>query len=98
MVIDDLGEGLDYERSTKITKLLFEKIKEARLQLIVTSNDRFLINAVDIKYLNLLERSAHVVTSYNYNNSKEKFEEFEFAGLNNFDFFAGKMYREWGND
>lgn len=96
VVIDDLGEGLDFERSSKITGLLFEKIKDSNIQLIITSNDRFLINTVDIQYLNLLERNGHVVESYNYANSKEKFDEFRFTGLNTFDFFSGKMYQEGG--
>lgn len=94
VVIDDLGEGLDFERASKITSLLFDKIQESDIQLIVTSNDRFLINTVDMQYLNLLERNGHMVESYNYMNSKEKFDAFRFTGLNAFDFFSGKMYKE----
>jgi hypothetical protein len=94
VIIDDLGEGLDFERASKITSLLFDKIQESDIQLLVTSNDRFLINSVDMQYLNLLERNGHVVEAYNYANSKEKFDKFRFTGLNTFDFFSGKMYRE----
>jgi len=89
VVIDDLGEGLDYDRSAKLTHLLFDKIKGSNIQLIVTSNNRFLINSIDIKYINFLERKRHVVRALNYYNSKEKFEEFIITGLNNFDFFRG---------
>lgn len=92
IAIDDLGEGLDFERSSKIMNLLFDKIRNTNIQLIVTSNDRFLINAADIKYLNLLERKGHIVTSFNYINNKDKFDEFELTGLSNFDFFSRKMY------
>jgi len=95
VVIDDLGEGLDYQRSSKIIDLLIEKLDKSQIQLITTSNDRFLINAVDLKNLNLLERKGHFVFSYNYKNSKEKFDEFVYTGLSNFDFFSGKMYKEW---
>lgn len=98
VVIDDLGEGLDFERSSKITMLLFEKIKNSDIQLIITSNDRFLMNAIDMKYLNLLERNGHVVEAHNYANSKGKFDEFRLSGLNTFDFFRGKMYKEWGEN
>ena len=98
VVIDDLGEGLDFERSSKITKLLFDKIHNSNIQLIVTSNDRFLINTVDMQYINLLERNGHVVNAYNYVNSKEKFDEFRLTGLNTFDFFRGKMYQEWSEN
>jgi len=98
VAIDDLGEGLDYERATKITNLLFKKITGSKIQLIVTSNDRFLINAANVRYLNILERQGHIVDSFNYLNSKEKFEEFETMGLNVFDFFSGKMYKENKNE
>lgn len=94
VAIDDIGEGLDFDRSSKITKLIFDKIKDTNIQLIATSNDRFLINSIDINYLNLLERSGHVVYAYNCENSKEKFEDFKITGLNNFDFFSGRMYKD----
>ncbi len=88
VAIDDLGEGLDFERSSKITNLLFEKIKASNIQLIVTSNDRFLINSVEVHSINLLERHGSVIESYNYENSKEQFDAFRFTGLNTFDFFS----------
>lgn len=98
IVIDDLGEGLDFERSSKTTNLLFKKLQGSPIQLIATSNDRFLINNFNMKSLNLLERTGHVVTSYNYQNNKEKFDEFSYTGLSNFDFFSGKMYKEWSQN
>ena len=90
IAIDDLGEGLDYDRSRKLKELLFKKIEKSDIQLIITSNDRFLINATDLKYVNILERKGHVVTAYNYENSKERFDKYEFTGMNTFDFFARK--------
>ncbi|MCP5046331.1 MAG: hypothetical protein GY940_04110 [bacterium] len=89
-----MGEGLDYERSNAVTGLLLKKLGNSKIQFIATSNDRFMINAMDIENLNLLERNGHVVESYNYLNSKEMFEEFKITGLNNFDFFMGKMYKD----
>jgi len=86
IIIDDLGEGLDFDRSTKLTQLLFEKTKESDLQIIITSNDRFLINGVDMQYINYLEREGHIVQSFNYYNSKDTFDKFLLSGLNNFDF------------
>lgn len=86
IIIDDLGEGLDFDRSTRLTKLLFEKTKNADFQLIITSNDRFLINNVDIKNINFLERDGHVVIASNYENNKETFDKFILSGLNNFDY------------
>jgi energy-coupling factor transporter ATP-binding protein EcfA2 len=94
VVIDDLGEGLDYERSNAVTGLLLKKLENSKIQFIATTNDRFMINAFDIENLNVLERNGHVVESYNYLNNRETFEEFKITGLNNFDFFMGKMYKD----
>jgi hypothetical protein len=98
LIVDDLGEGLDFDRVSKLIGLLFDKIEDSHIQLIVTSNDRFLMNAVDLKYWNILDRKGHIVTSYNYENSKDTFEGFSFTGLNNFDFFALEFYKGDNND
>ncbi|MEO5357617.1 MAG: ATP-binding protein [Nitrospirae bacterium YQR-1] len=94
LVIDDIGEGLDFERSSNLTKLVMEKIKNTRIQLIAASNDRFLINAVELGSLNVLERTGHTVVSFSRHNSSEAFDEFTYTGLNNFDLLTGKMYKE----
>lgn len=86
IIIDDLGEGLDFDRSAKLIKLLMQKTKKSNLQIIITSNNRFLINNVDMRYINYLERKAHIVYAYNYQNNKEEFDKFLLAGLNNFDY------------
>ncbi len=91
IIIDDLGEGLDFERSSNLTKLLFNKTKNAEIQLIVTSNDRFLINAVDLKSINYLKRVGPLVKSVNYINNRKLFEKFSFTGLNNFDFLQSNI-------
>ncbi|MBF0338046.1 MAG: ATP-binding protein [Nitrospirae bacterium] len=93
LVIDDIGEGLDFDRSSKLIKLIFNKLKGSNIQFIAATNNRFLINAVDIRDLNILERDGHVVKSYNYSNSKEQFDEFEFTGLGSFDLFRFQMYK-----
>jgi len=91
LIIDDLGEGLDYDRSIKLTKLLIKKSLAAEFQIIITSNDRFLINTVDIKNINFLTRKGHIVKSVNYTNNKEDFEKYILSGLNNFDFLQQKF-------
>ncbi|MBN2324225.1 MAG: ATP-binding protein [Spirochaetes bacterium] len=92
ILIDDLGEGLDYDRATRLTNLLFKKLENSNIQLIASSNNRFLINSVNIRYINFLKRKGHIVKSYNYSNSKEKFEQIKLAGLNNFDLFTGNIF------
>jgi len=88
IIIDDLCEGLDYERATKLGKLLFETALEGDIQLIATSNDNFLMEVIDLKYLNVLFRDGKKVHGINAQSNPELFEEFKFTGLSNFDFFA----------
>lgn len=88
ILIDDLCEGLDYERATKLGKLIFQRCKEYNIQLIATSNDMFLMDVVDIKYWNVLQRTDNLITSVNAKNNPKLFENFKYTGLSNFDFFA----------
>jgi AAA15 family ATPase/GTPase len=88
-LIDDIGEGLDFDRSTKLIKMLIEMAeKNNNIQLIMSTNDRFVMNAVPLKYWQLIDRKGGECTVYNYQNSKAIFDEFKFTGLNNFDFLA----------
>lgn len=87
-LIDDLGEGLDYDRTTKLGKLLFDFCLEHNIQLIASSNDTFLMDVVDLKYWNILQREGGKVSAINMQNSPDIFESFQFTGLSNFDFFS----------
>lgn len=86
--IDDLCEGMDYERATKLGKLVFETCKNNNIQLIATSNDMFLMDVVELEYWNVLQRKDGVVTAINAKKYPELFANFKFTGLSNFDFFA----------
>jgi AAA domain, putative AbiEii toxin, Type IV TA system len=88
IAIDDLGEGLDYERATKLGKLLVEKLENSNIQFIATSNDSFLMDVIPIKYWNILQRDGNTVRALNYHNSKERFDKFLMTGLSNFDLFS----------
>lgn len=88
IVIDGFCEGLDYDRSIKLGKYLYKFCLENNIQLITTSNDSFLMDVVDLKYWNILQREGDKVTAINIYNSPELFEDFEFTGLNNFDLFS----------
>lgn len=96
ILIDDLCEGLDYDRSTQFAKLIFEKTDLKNVQLIATTNDRFLMNVVDIKNWNLLVRDKNIISSLNYSNSKKVFDEFKLTGLSNFDLFSSDYLAENG--
>ncbi len=97
ILIDDIGEGLDYNRSTALVKLLIEKAQKTPVQLIMATNDRFVMNNVPLEYWSVMQRIGAVSRIYNYRNSPEIFREFELTGLNNFDFFSSKYYLK-GND
>jgi hypothetical protein len=89
ILIDDIGEGLDYDRSTKLIKLLIKLAeKNDNIQLIMSTNDRFVMNNVPLKYWQVIQRSGGECAVFNYQNGKEKFDEFKYMGLNNFDFLA----------
>lgn len=98
ILIDDIGEGLDFDRSKELITLLIEKIQATDTQLILTSNDRFVMNAVPLQYLSVLSRQGGNVTVRNWDNSRRLFEDFQLTGLNNFDFLAsGFADRESAN-
>jgi AAA15 family ATPase/GTPase len=96
ILIDDIGEGLDYDRASSLIKLLIEKIKETDTQLIMTTNDRFVMNNVPLEYWSVIQRSVNKSKIYNYRNSKEIFDKFNYTGLNNFDFFSSEYYIKKG--
>lgn len=88
LAIDDIGEGLDYQRSVALIEILQEHVATSKLQLFMSTNDKFVMNAVDLKYWTILKRTRGKVKPFNYKNSKDMFDEFKFIGLNNFDFFS----------
>lgn len=92
VIIDDIGEGLDYSRARALVKRLMDKAKEHSIQLIMSSNDRFIMNDVPLEYWVVLHRKGSVVKAFDKNNSSKVFEEFKYLGLNNFDFFSGEHF------
>lgn len=96
LIIDDVGEGLDFERSQKLIALLMEKALASDVQLILSTNDRLTMNAVPLQYWSLLRRSGGTCTVFNYKNSRKAFDNFSLTGLNNFDFFASDFISDEG--
>jgi hypothetical protein len=93
VLIDDIGEGLDFERSTKLIKLLIEKAKETNIQLIMSTNDKFVMNNTSLDFWQVINREGSNVKMYNKSNSKVIFDDFRFTGLNNFDFFTTDFFK-----
>ncbi|MBQ3613440.1 MAG: ATP-binding protein [Bacteroidales bacterium] len=88
LLIDDLCEGLDYDRSTKLGKYVFDYCSKNDIQLIASSNDSFLMDVVDLNYWSILQRDGSKVSSINCENNPELFEDFSFTGLSNFDLLS----------
>lgn len=99
MLIDDIGEGLDYERSSALIQLLVRKAKDASVQLIMTTNDRFVMNNVALEYWSIIQRKGNISRIYNCRNAKAMFDDFASTGLNNFDLFSSEFYlKEYGKN
>ncbi|AFT90271.1 ATP-binding protein [Paraburkholderia phenoliruptrix] len=94
LIIDDIGEGLDFARARKLISLLIKKATENHMQLVMSSNDRFIMNDVPLEYWTVLHREGGIVRPFNYKNSQKAFDEFQYLGLNNFDFFSGEHFLE----
>jgi len=99
ILIDDIGEGLDYERSKKLIDLIIYKAENTRIQVIMSTNDRFVMNKIPLKYWSIIKRMKNKAIFYNYKNSEKVFNEFAYTGLNNFEFFATDFYiHGFGNE
>jgi len=92
ILIDDIGEGLDYERSKALIDLIIEKVKNSPVQVIMTTNDQFVMDKIPLEYWQVIKRENGKAIFYNYKNSKEIFDDFVFTGLNNFDFYATEFF------
>jgi len=94
ILIDDIGEGIDFDRSSKLIKLFLEKVISTNAQILITTNDRFTMNTVDLNLWSIIDREGSKVKIFNYQNSKEIFDEFGFSGLNNFDFLTSEYWKK----
>lgn len=92
VLVDDMGEGLDFDRSKLLIDLLIKNINKSNIQMFITTNDRYIMNKLPLKYWSVIERSPKKSVFYNYQNSKDVFDDFKYTGLSNFDFLATDFY------
>ena len=92
ILVDDLGEGLDFDRSQLLIDLLIKNTYNSNIQIFTTTNDRYIMNRIPLEYWSVIERFPHKSVFYNYYNSKNIFDDFKYTGLNNFDFLATDFY------
>ena len=64
----------------------------------MATNDRFVMNRVPLEYWSVIRRLPNMSKIYNYQNSKELFDNFEFTGLSNFDFFSSDYLLDFGQN
>jgi len=84
ILIDDIGEGLDFDRSCRLVDLVRNRASTSDVQVVLATNDRFVMNRVPLEEWSVLQRTRNHVRVRNYTNSKSVFEEFKFTGLSNF--------------
>ncbi len=94
VVIDDLCEGLDYERAKLFGKMIFDLAKRTGIQLLATTNDRNLINVVDLDNIIVVESIGEQIVTYSRAQNPEAYEHFVYTGLSNFDFFTTGYFKE----
>lgn len=99
ILVDDIGEGLDHERSKTFMDLVIRKTFNTEIQYFMSTNDRYIMNQINLKYWTVIERKGAKSVFYNMFNSASTFEDFKYTGLNNFDFFTTDFYRDgFGDD
>lgn len=92
ILLDDVGEGLDYERSTEMIRLLLDIAQGRNCQILMSTNDRFVMNAVPLENWAIVWRQATHCTILNYNNSRDMFDNFRLTGLSNFDLLRSGFF------
>ena len=97
LLIDDMGEGLDYKRSVDLGKMIFEDCEQNGLQLIASSNDAFLMDVVDIANWHVLRRKGSKVSTINQATHPDLFRKFRMTGLSNFDLFSSDFINSYFN-
>ncbi|MFV0329731.1 MAG: ATP-binding protein [Dysgonomonas sp.] len=94
LLIDDMGEGLDFDSSKKMMDIVIKKVSNSNMQFFMTTNDRHIMNQIPLRYWSVIDRKYNKSIFYDYSNSKDTFEDFKYTGLNNFDFLATDFYRK----
>jgi energy-coupling factor transporter ATP-binding protein EcfA2 len=94
ILIDDIGEGLDFDRSCRLIHFIRQCALDSKIQIVMSTNDRFVMNNVPLEEWSVLSREGGNITVHNYKNSKTAFDNFKFTGLNNFDFLAMDFINE----
>jgi hypothetical protein len=94
ILLDDVGEGLDFERATGLIQLLLEISQRNQLQVLMATNDRFVMNAVPLEHWAIIRRAGGHCDVLTYQNSRAMFEDFKMTGLSNFDLLRSGYFEK----
>lgn len=92
ILVDDMAEGLDFERSRSVIDMVIKKVNKSNMQFFMSSNDRQVMNQIPLRFWSVIDREGSKSIFYDYTNSKDTFEDFRYTGLNNFDFLTTDFY------
>lgn len=98
LLIDDLGEGLDYKRAVDLAEKVFNACESNGLQLITSSNDGLIMDVVDLAKWQVLRKNNSKISSLNQTSHPDLFEEFNYTGLSNFDFFSSDFINSYQSE
>ncbi|MBK5722771.1 ATP-binding protein [Dysgonomonas sp. Marseille-P4677] len=94
LLVDDMGEGLDFDSSKKMIDIVTKKVHKSNVQFFMTTNDRQVMNQISLRFWSVIDRQRNKSIFYDYTNSTDTFEDFKYTGLNNFDFLSSDFYKE----
>ena len=86
ILIDDIGEGLDFRRFWRLIDLLHRKAEDTSIQLVLSTNDRFVMNHVPLDEWSVLQQQGGHVPVKNCQNSRDVLEKVQVYGASNFSF------------
>lgn len=95
LLVDDLGEGLDYARVRSVGRKIFEKCEDKGIQLIASSNDSCLMDIIDISKWQILIKERAKTNALNSSSHPSLFQEFSYTGLGNFDLFSSDIINSY---
>lgn len=86
LLVDNLCQGLDYQRSKKLGRLLFEICHKNDIQVIATTNDGYLIESMETDKLIVLKRDKQYICNLNIKDDPVMLEQHLFSGISNLNF------------
>lgn len=91
VMVDDVGEGLDYDRAKKLAKYLLDYFKDSEIQAVLTSNHNFFLDQIALKHWLILRKNGTEVTAISAQSHPEAFRKFQLSGLAPFDIFSSNF-------